>query len=240
MKIDVAFLPRELEGRELSGTVCIVIDIFRATTSMITAFVHGCRGIVPVGSIPEAWAAAEGINSKDCILAGERKGVKIEGFHLGNSPWEFTGEHVGNQYIVMTTTNGTAAIKATDGASATLIGAFLNANAVCARAKHYGDDILIICAGTAGNFSLEDALCAGLLVDILWEDKEVELTDAARAALLMYAEVADVVGKVAANSSHGRYLYAIGFGEDVKTCMRANTVKIVPEYRNGKIELVGG
>jgi 2-phosphosulfolactate phosphatase len=238
MKIDVAFLPCDLDGTDLSNTVCIVLDIFRATSSIVTAFDNGCREIVPVCTIDEAWITAKQQNEAKLLLAGERKGGRIEGFHLGNSPLEFTLDKVFEKTIVMTTTNGTIAIKATEGAYRTLIGCFLNADAVYRRAKQYGKNVLVVCAGTDRHFSLEDALCAGMLVDAIWEEGQATLTDAARGALLMYAEVADAVDKVAANSSHGRYLYDIGYGDDIKACIRINMVDVVPEYRDGIITLI--
>lgn len=235
MRIDVAFLPQALADRELGDTTCIVLDVFRATSCMITALEHGCRAIVPVSTVAEARMAAEQFQNKPCLLAGERKGIRVEGFELGNSLQEFTGERIKNQLIVMSTTNGTVAVKAVQRARAILIGAFLNANAVCERAKCYANDILIVCAGTDRKVSLEDALCAGLLIDILGGGEAADLTDAARAALLMYTQTADVLDKVAADSNHGRYLHSIGFAEDVRLCTRINTVEIVPECRQGKI-----
>jgi 2-phosphosulfolactate phosphatase len=237
MKLDVAFLPRDFEGRDLSETVCVVLDIFRATTSMVTAFDNGCREVIPVCTIEEAQMLAERLGPDDILLAGERKGIRIDSFHLGNSPLEFLPNKVEGKRIIATTTNGTVAIKATEGAYRTLIGSFLNVDAVLQKVKGYNKDVLIVCAGTDRNFSLEDALCAGLLVDAIWEDGDVTLTDAARAALMMYAEVSDVVDKAAANSTHGQYLYSIGFGEDVEACIRMNTIGVVPEYRDGRVSL---
>jgi len=238
MKIDVAFSPRELADRELKGRRCVVLDIFRATTSMITAFQHGCRRIIPVTTVEEARTLAAG-PPKACLLAGERKGVRIEGFALGNSPRDFMREFEPAQTIVMTTTNGTKAIKAAAGADAVLIGAFLNAEAVCGQLAGGPGDILIVCAGTNGKISLEDALCAGLFADILGKNERNELTDAARAALLMYGAVAGRLAEAAANSSHGRYLSTIGFAEDLETCLRVSTVAVVPAYHNGEILVPG-
>lgn len=238
MDIDVAFSPRELADRELKGKICVVLDIFRATSSMITAFRHGCRRIMPVATVEEARTLAAGPN-KSYLLAGERKGLRIEGFQLGNSPRDYMREFGDAETIVMTTTNGTKAIKAAAGADEVLIGAFLNAEAVCGQLAGGTGDILILCAGTNGKFSLEDALCAGLFVDILGKNERNELTDAARAALLMYEAVAGQLEKAAANSNHGRHLATIGFAGDLETCLRISTVAVVPEYCNGEIFVPG-
>lgn len=240
MEIDVAFLPKDVEGRDLSAVVCIVIDVFRATTSMVTAFANGCQSIIPVRSIEEAQEIAKQLKQDTYLLVGERNGQRIDGFHLGNSPSEFTADNVAGKKLIMTTTNGTLAVKSVEDANEVLIGCFLNAESVGQRAKEFNKDILIVCAGTDQRFSLEDSLCAGVLVDILWDGGHAKLTDAARAALLMYDRVADTVDKVAANSGHGRYLYDLGFGTDVDTCVRLNTVNTVPQYIGGRISGANG
>lgn len=237
MNIDVVFYPWCLTGKKLAGTICIVLDIFRATTSMLTAFSHGCRAIVPVVSCEEARAVVGMPKKPDFLLAGERKGLRIDGFDLGNSPQEFTVERVKNKTVVMTTTNGTLAVKAVESADTVLIGGFLNAHAVCARAAGYGKDIQIVCAGTDGRFSLEDALCAGLLADIFRRSGKAVLTDAANAAQLMYAGAAETLAETAEKGSHGKYLCAKGFAGDVSVALCIDAMELVPECRAGKIAL---
>lgn len=237
MIIEVAFLPRELADRNLGGMLCIVLDIFRATTSMITAFANGCRTIIPATTVEEARAVAAGQKNRPYLLAGERKGLRIDGFQFGNSPREFMRKFADDAALVMTTTNGTRAVKAAAGADGVLIGGFINAAAVCRHAADNGKDILIVCAGTDGLFSLEDALCAGLLVNILGERENCRLTDAARAAMLMYQTAAGELYQVAATASHGRCLSALGFAEDVAICLDISTVSLVPEYRAGEIRV---
>ena len=234
MKLHIAFLPAELREVDLTGTVCIVLDIFRATTSITAAMAHGCEAIYPVLTIEEAqrMAAAD----PDCLLAGERQSIRIDGFHLGNSPYDFSRETVEGRRVIMTTTNGTAAINATVGCHATLIGSFLNAQAVCGEALSHGRDILIVCAGTEQAFSLEDALCAGYLAELLQgETAALEMTDAAYAALLLYRQAAADLPGVVKHSKNGRRLYEIGRADDVDYCLRKNTVTVVPRYANGSI-----
>lgn len=237
MKIDVAFLPKDMEGMNLSDTVCIVLDIFRATSSMTTALANNCKCIMPVLSVDDAHELADEIGP--VLFAGERKSIKIEGFNFGNSPYEFSLDKVQDRTIVMTTTNGTVAVKATEGAYRTLIGAFVNASAVCRRASQYGKDILIVCAGTDRLFSLEDALCAGLMVKQLSADTENELvlTDSARAAVLLYDQASDNLTDIAVNSRNGKRLYDLGRTDDVEYCFKTDILEVVPEYREGKIAL---
>lgn len=234
MKIHVTFLPAEVSGMDLSDTVCIVLDIFRATSSIVTAVANGCQSVLPVLSVEEAQSLAR--QTKDCLLAGERKSVRIEGFDLGNSPAEFSRDKVQDRPIIMTTTNGTVAIRATEGAWRTWIGSFLNAAAVCRQARQHGKDILIVCAGTERLFSLEDALCAGLLVETLQgREQAVILSDAAYAALLMYTQSKSRLAEVAGRSRNGQRLYNLGRADDIAYCLQPNVLDIVPEYKNGVI-----
>jgi len=128
----------------------------------VTAIANGCKAVIPVLSIDEAQKLAAAMGP--VLIAGERQSLKLPGCDFGNSPFDFSQEKVHDQTIIMTTNNGTIAIKAAERAHRTFIGSFINAGAVCYQAKRFGKDILIICAGTDGLFSLEDALCAGLLV----------------------------------------------------------------------------
>ncbi|WP_378953658.1 2-phosphosulfolactate phosphatase [Pelosinus sp. sgz500959] len=235
MKIDVAVLPSSVNGVDLSNTVCIVLDIFRATTSIVTSLANGCAAMIPVLSTEDASTMASQMGA--VLFAGERQSIKIDGYHFGNSPFEFSEDKVKDQKIVMTTTNGTIAIKATDGAYRTLIGSFLNAKAVSRQAKKDGKDILIVCAGTDGLFSLEDALCAGLLVQLLTEDGEIFLTDSAYGALLMYNEAKDNLVETGVKSRNGKRLYDLNRMDDVEYCFQTDILDIVPEYVEGKIVL---
>ena len=234
MKIDVAILPKDVNKMNLSNTVCIVLDIFRATTSIVTSMANGCKTIVPVLCIEDARTLANHIGP--VLFAGERQSIRMDGCDFGNSPFEFSQDKVRNQTIIMTTTNGTVAIRATEGAHRTLIGSFLNAKAVCQQAKGYGKDILIVCAGTDGLFSLEDTLCAGLLVQLLTEE-EMEQSDSARGALLMYNQAKDKLIETAVDSRNGKRLYDMNRMYDIVYCFQIDTLNIVPEYREGKILL---
>lgn len=236
MKLDVKFLPKESSETDISNTVCIVLDIFRATTSIITAVSNGCTAVVPVLSVDDAYSLANQIDAP--LFAGERQSIKIEGFHFGNSPFEFSPEKVQNQTIIMTTTNGTIAIKSTESAYLTLLGSFINAKAVCQAAQKQEKDILLVCAGTDGLFSLEDALCAGFLVNLLSKDNKYVLTDSAQGAQVMYNGAREDISGIVSNSRNGKRLYDMGLQKDVEYCLQTDTVTIVPQYREGKITLL--
>lgn len=235
LKLDVALLPRNIPDMDLSNTTCIILDVFRATTSIVTAMANGCKTITPVLSIEDAYHHADQVEA--ALFAGERQSIKIERFDFGNSPFEFSADKVKGQNIIMTTTNGTIAIKAPVGACRTLIGSFINAGAVCDVAKQAGTDVLIVCAGTDGLFSLEDTLCAGLLVKRLSDGgrADVIMTDSAQGALLMYNAAEPFITEVAISSRNGKRLAGMGLQTDVEYCLQADMVNIVPEYRAGRI-----
>lgn len=233
MRIDVAFLPESGMKGSIADTVCIVLDIFRATSSIITAISNGCRTVVPVSSIEDAYRMAEQLEAP--LFAGERQSIRIEGFHFGNSPFEFSADKVRDKTIVMTTTNGTIAIKAAERAFLTLLGSFINARAVCQAASRQKRDILLICAGTDGMFSLEDALCAGLLVDTLSKDGSYALTDAAQGVQVMYKGAGAALLEIASTGRNGKRLVDLGLQREIEYCLRADSVATVPAYREGKI-----
>ncbi|SMC48869.1 2-phosphosulfolactate phosphatase [Sporomusa malonica] len=235
MKIDVAFLPKDVNKPDISDTICIILDIFRATTSIVTAMANGCKTIIPVSNIDEAYSVARQMES--ALFAGERQSIRIEGFDFGNSPFEFSTDKVKDQTIIMTTTNGTIAITSTEEAYLTLIGSFINAKAVCHQANEYGKDIMIVCAGTDQLFSLEDALCAGLLISILNEEADLIMTDSAQGAWMMYNGAKKSIVEIASNSRNGKRLYDIGNKTDIEYCLQSNIVNVVPRYSEGRITL---
>jgi 2-phosphosulfolactate phosphatase len=163
VRVDVALTPAALAPAALAGASALVIDVLRASTSIVTALTNGCLGVVPVGDPAEARrraAAAPG-----ALLAGERRGEPLAGFDLGNSPLEFTRERVGGRLVFLTTSNGTGALLAVRSAAAVAVAAFVNLGAVAAWAVAGGRDVVVTCAGERGARSLEDEVCAGLLVD---------------------------------------------------------------------------
>src|SRR5688500_9820769 len=130
MKLDVFLTPGEVAAPDTAERVVVVIDVLRATSSIVEAIGAGAKAIYPVGSIEEALRLANTLGRDQVLLCGERKCLPIEGFDLGNSPAEFTAERVGGRTLVMSTTNGTTAMALAAGASRVLIAAPLNLSAV--------------------------------------------------------------------------------------------------------------
>lgn len=198
---------------------------------MATAFANGCRRIIPVRTVEEAVALKA--LQPGALLAGERQARPIPGFDLGNSPGEYARSAVDGKTIIMTTTNGTAALKTAERASKVYVGAFVNAAALCGKLSSISMDIVVLCAGTRGQLTIEDALCAGLLAERLAGHND--LSDAALAARAIYNDYrADLVRRTSLGA-HARNLAAIGYGGDIDYCLRHDLYDNVPEFHNGEI-----
>jgi 2-phosphosulfolactate phosphatase len=150
-----------LEKKNLVGKTVVVIDSLRATSTMLAAFENGCAGFIPVASIEEARELADNLKDPNILLGGERHARTLEGFHVGNSPRDYSPAKVWRKTIIMTTTNGTRALVAARKAEELFIGAFLNLSAVCHRLTESGRDVIIACSGEKNLFCIEDVVCGG-------------------------------------------------------------------------------
>lgn len=244
MRVDVYFTPAELAGVELPTHVA-VIDVLRATSTIVEALANGARTIFPVATVDDAARIAQNVGRDSVLLCGERKGLPIEGFDLGNAPPEFTADRVDGKALVMTTTNGTRAFLAVaerpigggDSGSAIFAASFLNLTAVVERLAVDGADCAIVCAGKEGRFAAEDAVCAGAIVNGLEaQDATLELNDAADAARSL-AGGDRSRERVLAQSAAGRRLEEIGRGEDLAFCALVDRTDVLPQLRDRKITL---
>jgi 2-phosphosulfolactate phosphatase len=171
-------------------------------------------------------------------LAGERRGLKPEGFDLGNSPLEFSSEEVGGKQIVLTTTSGTRAVSKAKEAKWVLIGAFLNSEAVAdaalklAKKEHVG--VSFVLAGKRGRFSLEDFLCAGAISNY-FPTVGAKFSDGASAAVLAFQQARNSLEGAVQQGGHAQYLQRLGLREDVKFCSKMNSFSVVPVLEGGKI-----
>jgi 2-phosphosulfolactate phosphatase len=226
----VAVTPASLASTALAGASALVIDVLRASTSIITALANGCAGVVPVGDPDEARRRAAEVPG--ALVAGERRGDPLEGFHLGNSPLEFTRERVGGRTVFLTTTNGTGALLAVRTAASIGVAAFVNASAAAAWAVAAGRRLVIACSGDSGQRSLEDEICAGLIVERVRTacphaavgPEAEELAGRARA----YARD---LHRLAQDSPWARRLGNRGRGADLTACLTLDTFALVPIYR---------
>ncbi len=234
----IRVLPRKEEIGEtsLAGAVVAVIDALRATSTIATALAHGARAVIPCASPGEARRVAAAAPGR--LLAGEEGALPIPGFDLGNSPREYSPEAVAGREIALVTTNGTRAIRLVqDGMGGrlgnVLLASFLNAGAA-ARAlaeAAAGRDVVIVCSGTAGRFSLDDFLCAGALADALEASGAEGLDDLAQAARDAYRQNRGRLAEALAGCRHARFLFDAGLGGDVAFCARENVFDVVPVVR---------
>jgi 2-phosphosulfolactate phosphatase len=232
MKISVASVPREFAGSQ-PGSAVIVIDVFRASTTIAAALAGGARFVLPVADVEQAMKLAEPYADSEVLLGGERECQRIEGFQLGNSPREYTREVVAGKVIVFTTTNGTQALAAAKDAAAVLIGSFVNFSAVAdAVAGH--DSVTILCAGNNGRLSLEDFACAGGLVNRLAKG-ESQLNDAALAARATYKNLKTDLGRTLTATEHALRLAELGFRADLDFALKVDSVPVVPRLNEGRI-----
>ena len=237
MTFDVIFTPREVDPSDLQNATVVVIDVVRATTSMVEALAHGARGIYPVASTEDAVKLGQSLGRDDTLLAGERRGVKIEGFDLGNSPGEFTADVVGGKRLVWSTTNGTSAFAAAAEAPRVLACAFTNLGAV-ARAVAADGSVVVLCAGRDGRFGIDDALCAGHLAlrVLAGRGPGTVLNDAARTAQALAASTAPS-REFLASSGAGRTLADIGLADDLAVCAHVDRHEVVPVVRDQALTL---
>jgi 2-phosphosulfolactate phosphatase len=238
MRVEVFFTPGELQGADVAGRTVVVIDVLRATTTIAEAFAAGARAVYPVASVEEAARLASTLGRDEVLLCGERRCLPIEGFDLGNSPREFTSERVAGKALVMSTTNGTYAISLATGAERVITASFANLGAVAAAIA--GDtDVVIVCAGRQGRFALEDAVCAGLLLEALAgpggsAPEGGDAVDAARSLAGSFAPTREML----ANTAAGRDLIDAGLGDDLELCARIDRLDLVPVIRDRHIELL--
>jgi 2-phosphosulfolactate phosphatase len=249
LNLEVYFSALGVPEESLKGKVVVVVDVFRACSTIATALANGARAIVPVGDMDEASRIADALDPETTVLGGERGGKQIDGYDAGNSPFEYSPEVVSGKTVVLNTSNGTLAFTKARGASAAVAGCFLNAGRVVDFLRAHLADTpadapargAIVCSGWLGDVGLEDVLCAGLLLDRLWGGKPPgAVSDGAHIALSQYQRDHSRLLKALAGSNHARRLAGLGREEDVAYCSRIDTLPVLPAYRDSRITLEKG
>lgn len=235
MRIDTYFTVGEVDPAALAEATVVVVDVLRATTTIVEALANGARAIFPMTSTEEAVRLASSLGREDTLLCGERRGRKIEGFDLGNSPGEFTRAAVAGKRLVMSTTNGTRGFVAGAEGARLLACAFTNLGAVAA-ALAGAPTLAIICAGREDHFAIDDALCAGHLIERIAQATggEPALDDAGYAARTL-AKSLSPDRSFLEGTEAGRRLIEIGLGDDLDACAVVDRHAIVPEVRDQAI-----
>jgi 2-phosphosulfolactate phosphatase len=222
-------LPQDVTPAELAGSTVVVIDLLRASSTICQALASGATDVVPFLEVEEALAAAAG-SQANVVLGGERRGKRIDGFDLGNSPSEYTPASVGGRRVFLTTTNGTRALDHARQARRALVGSFLNLSALVASIRDE-PRIDILCAGTDGVESREDILAAGAIVErLLPRDRSAwQLNEAAQAALAEWQSRGEDLAVELRSTPGGRNLLEIGMDHDLADCARIDALAVVPE-----------
>jgi len=234
---DVFFSPAVVDETTVEGRTAVVIDVIRATSTLVEALANGARAIFPTVSTEEAVKLASSLGREDTLLCGERKGLKVEGFDLGNSPCEFTAGVVEGKQLVMTTTNGTRAFIAAEGADRVLAASFMNLSAV-AEALAEVPSLVIVCAGRENRFSLDDALCAGMLIRLLEVNRgeEMLLNDGGRVAAGLASDY-PVDSEFLRSTAAGEALIEVGLDGDLELCASLDRHTLVPEMNERRINI---
>ncbi len=238
MRADLYLVPNPGAEHRINGKTLVLIDVLRASTTICQALKAGARAIIPVMEPGEAAEMRAKIGMDTALLGGERQGLKIENFDLGNSPLEYTEEKVKGKTVILTTTNGTRGY-IRGSAKLTLTGALVNISMVTKKVAQVKQDLMILCAGQDGDFSIEDTLCGGMLLHKLETEENIklELNDAASLALLLYRSNNRSLKQTIARGEHGRLLKKLGMEADVDIASEIDTIPVLPILKDSRIVL---
>jgi 2-phosphosulfolactate phosphatase len=237
MRLDIQLYPAVPEPDAISYMSVVVIDVLRATSVIVHGISQGALEILPVNTVEEAFQMVKHFPEGTALLGGERGSRKIEGFDLGNSPREYIAEKVSGKRVILTTTNGTKAFHSVSCGKEVMAGSFFNIGAIARRCLDLGNDLLIFPSGDEGRFSLEDAVCGGMLIDriLTKTQRRVVLTDASQSALILYHRFKENLVEAFRLSTHGMDLIERGFREDLDYCAQVDITDMVPVFRKGVI-----
>lgn len=237
MKINVHYSNLHLDDLYFSGKTSVVIDILRASTVIVTALSNGAREVIPVGTVDFAMKISGNAFGGQTILGGERNTKKVEGFNLGNSPLEYTPEVVSGKSIILYTTNGSKSIVKAKFSENLFVCSFNNLPALAKYLLLLNKDVEIICAGSNGNFNLEDAVCAGRLIfEMDKVSTDLEISDSGRASLVLNKSFGKSISKLLKETEHGQLLIENGFAQDIKECAQFGTTNLIPYYISGALK----
>lgn len=239
--IDVFSTAIAFQEDEVQGKTVVVIDVLRACSTIVTALHNGARSVIPVEDMGAAGQIAMNLDPASYIMCGERDGVKIEGYQLGNSPFEYTKDVIRDKTLIFNTTNGTRAITKCNQAGMVIIGCFLNLKAVIEELKTVDEEIILICAGWKNRISLEDMLCAGAIIHGLNKGKlGLQSTDGAKVAFGLYEKYGKQIAEVIETSNHAMRLKKLDSPDDIAYCTQINKINKAYHFTEGIIQLKDG
>ena len=237
MKIDLFLSRAEIQPNTIKRRVAIIVDVLRASTSIITALTNGCQGVIPVAEVEEARKLAKAYPAESVLLAGERNEMPISGFDLSNSPLDYTAERVNNKRIIFTSSNGSKLFSYAHDADITVVGGFINITILSNYIVNCDLDVAILCAGKNGYFALEDAVCGGMIIEKIVNSSstQLQLNDGAVASQILYRHYAHHIGEMLLRSSHGKRLLEIGQEKDIASCGSIDSAATVPLLRGNEL-----
>lgn len=239
--LDVFYSLHSFQEDELRDKTVVIIDVLRASSTIVTAFTNGAKAIIPVGDMGEASKIAQNVDSDNYLLCGEKDGEKIEGYDLGNSPLEYTKEIVKGKTLIFNTTNGTKAIKKSLGSSKIYIASFLNVGTIVEELKNQKNDVVLVCAGWKGRLAFEDMLLAGNIIYLLGDGNlSNDSRDGAKVAFGLYDKYGDDISTVIHQSNHAMRLKDIIGTSDIDYCCQVDITDMLPRLKEGMITLTDG
>lgn len=224
-KLEVCLSPALLSLYNVEEYIVVIVDIFRATSSICYGIENGAEAIIPVAEVDECLAYRD--KQAGYLLAAERNGEVVEGFDFGNSPFSYTKEKVSGKTVVLTTTNGTQALHLSRSAKKVVIGSFLNLTALCNWLKTQNENVLLVCAGWKNNFNLEDTLFSGAVVEQL-KSGNYKTDDSAIAANDLYQLGKNDLNTYLAKTSHSERLKKLGIEADIAFCLNVDITTAIP------------
>lgn len=224
----------------------VVIDVLRASSTILTALVNGAKEIIPAESVSVAARISRGLGNS--ILCGERNGKVIEGFKLGNSPFEYSEDNVKSKSLIFSTTNGTVSIVKSKFAKSAVIASFLNISSIVEYLVNLNEDFVIICSGKLNDFCVEDSVLAGLIISKLFEINGKQNYKVFDSGYVCYKLAKQLIYKnskpdhckilnMFKKCEHGKYLISLGFEKDLKYCAALDSYNHLPIYKNGLVKL---
>lgn len=232
LKIDACFSPFLYPVYADSESIVVIIDVLRATSAICTAFHHGAASMIPVATVDEARA----LKATGMLAGAERDAIKVEGFDFGNSPYDYMGDHVKDQTIAITTTNGTQALDAAKNAYKVVVGAFTNITALCDWLVAEQRPVLLLCSGWKNRFNLEDSLFAGAVTqELINRNPDYKLGDACLALQYLYQQAKDDPYKFLSRASHKERMARLGLKKDIRYCLTPDQTTAIPVLVNGAL-----
>lgn len=226
--------PALLNLYELNNSIVVVIDVFRATSTIAAALYNGAKCVIPVDSVPKAIEISRSI---DGIAAGERDGKIADGLEHGNSPLEYNPEFIANRTLVLTTTNGTRLLHMAleRGADTIISGSFPNLSSVCDYLVSENKNVILGCAGWKDRFNLEDTLFAGAVISQVKKNFSIHC-DSSLMAESMYTKQKNNLASFAPKLTHyHRLVDRFGLIDDINYCLTPDIANVLPIYREGRL-----